>query len=114
MKTKIQEIAADEFGPAYVVEVNSSKPRFKGLLIVDNLNRGVGKGGIRMAANLTLGELFRLARTMTWKNSLFELPFGGAKAGIVADPNKLFLKEKKEIIQAFGKLLSSFIPKYYI
>jgi len=107
-------IISDKFGPQYVVEVNSLKPKFKGFLIIDNLALGVGKGGIRMAANLTLGELFRLARTMTWKNSLFELPFGGAKAGIVADPNKLSLKEKKEIIQAFAKLLSPFIPKYYI
>src|SRR3989338_751870 len=114
MKTKIQEIAADEFGPAYVVEVNSSKPRFKGLLIVDNLNRGVGKGGIRMAANLTPHELFRLARTMTWKNSLFGLPFGGAKAGILIDPRKISPKEKKEIIQAFARSLAPFVPKHYI
>lgn len=107
-------IIADEFGPEYVVEVNSLKPKFKGFLIIDNLALGVGKGGIRMAANLTLGELFRLARTMTWKNSLFELPFGGAKAGILIDPKKISLKEKKEIIQAFARLLSPFIPKYYI
>ena len=107
-------IISDKFGPAYVVEVNSLKPCFKGFLIIDNLALGVGKGGIRMAANLTLEELFRLARTMTWKNSLFKLPFGGAKAGIVVDPKKLSLKEKKEIIQAFAKLLSPFIPKYYI
>jgi len=107
-------IISDKFGPQYVIEVNSLKPCFKGFLIIDNLALGVGKGGIRMAANLTLGELFRLARTMTWKNSLFKLPFGGAKAGIVVDPKKLSLKEKKEIIQAFARLLSPFIPKYYI
>lgn len=114
MKTKIQEIVADEFGPAYVVEVNSSKPRFKGLLIIDNLSRGVGKGGIRMAEDLTPHELFRLARTMTWKNSLFELPFGGAKAGIAVDPRSVSLAEKKAIIQAFARLLRPFVPKYYI
>ncbi|MBU4351365.1 Glu/Leu/Phe/Val dehydrogenase, partial [Patescibacteria group bacterium] len=59
-------------------------------------------------------ELFRLARTMTWKNSLFDLPFGGAKAGIIIDPRKVSLKEKKEIIKEFARLLAPFIPKYYI
>ena len=109
-----QKIIADEFGPQYVVEVNSLKPKFKGFLIIDNLALGVGKGGIRMAADLTLLELFRLARTMTWKNSLFELPFGGAKAGILVDPRKISLKEKKGIIRAFARSLAPFVPKYYI
>ncbi len=113
MKTE-QKIIADKFGPQYVVEVNSLKPKFKGFLIIDNLALGVGKGGIRMAANLTLGELFRLARTMTWKNSLFKLPFGGAKAGILIDPKSVSLAEKKEIIQAFARSLAPFVPKYYI
>jgi len=111
---KEQKIIADEFGPEYVIEVNSLKPRFKGLLIIDNLALGSGKGGIRMAANLTPFELFRLARTMTWKNSLFDLPFGGAKAGILVDPREISLKEKKEIIQSFARSLSPFVPKYYI
>lgn len=112
---KIQDkIIADEFGPQYVIEVNSTKPSFKGFLVIDNLARGVGKGGIRMAANLTLYELFRLARTMTWKNSLFGLPFGGAKAGILVDPKSLEPAEKKEIIQSFARSLAPFVPKYYI
>ncbi|MBI4359328.1 MAG: Glu/Leu/Phe/Val dehydrogenase [Candidatus Nealsonbacteria bacterium] len=113
MKVKNQ-IIADEFGPQHVLEVNSSSPRFRGLLVIDNLALGVGKGGIRLAAGLTPFELFRLARTMTWKNSLFELPFGGAKAGILVDPKKISPKEKKAIIQAFAKLLAPFVPKYYI
>ncbi|MBU4351190.1 Glu/Leu/Phe/Val dehydrogenase, partial [Patescibacteria group bacterium] len=61
---KAQKIIADKFGPAYVVEVSSSKPCFKGLLIIDNLAMGPGKGGIRMASGLNPFELFRLARTM--------------------------------------------------
>ncbi len=113
-QAKLLQITTDEFGPKYVVEVNSFQPRFKGLLVIDNLARGVGKGGIRMAADLTMSELFRLARTMTWKNSLFELPFGGAKAGILVDPRKVSLKEQKEIIQAFARSLAPFVPKYYI
>ncbi len=110
----MKRILADQFGPAYVVEINSLKPHFKGLLIIDNLALGTGKGGIRMASGLDAFELFRLARTMTWKNSLFDLPFGGAKAGIIIDPKKVSLKEKKEIIQAFARSLAPFVPKYYI
>jgi glutamate dehydrogenase/leucine dehydrogenase len=108
------KIVADEIGPRYVVEVNSVKPRFKGFLVIDNLVRGPGKGGIRMAVNLTPNELFRLARTMTFKNALFELPFGGAKAGIALDPKKMRLAIKKEVIQSFAKLLAPFVPKHYI
>ena len=114
MENKTSEIVADEFGPAYVVEINSAKPAFKGFLIVDNLQRGLGKGGIRMDENLTLPELFRLARTMTWKNALFELPFGGAKAGLAVDPRKVSLAEKKAVIQAFARSLAPFVPKYYV
>jgi glutamate dehydrogenase/leucine dehydrogenase len=114
METKKQEIVADEFGPQYVIEINSLKPRFKGLLVIDNLALGVGKGGIRMSPTLNVVELFRLARTMTWKNSLFGLPFGGAKAGILVDPKSVSLAEKKDIIQAFAKSLAPFVPKYYI
>jgi glutamate dehydrogenase/leucine dehydrogenase len=113
-QVKLLQITADEFGPKYVVEVNSFQPRFKGLLVIDNLARGVGKGGIRMAADLTMSELFRLARTMTWKNAIFELPFGGAKASILIDPKAITLVEKKKIIQEFARLLSPFVPKYYI
>ncbi len=114
MKIEVKKIINDEFGPAYIVEVNSVNPKFRGFLVIDNLSRGVGKGGIRMAAGLTMTELFRLARTMTWKNSLFNLPFGGAKAGIVVDPQKVSLADKKKIIQQFGRLIAPFVPKYYI
>ncbi len=109
-----QEIIVDEFGPQYVVEVNSLKPKFKGFLVIDNLALGPGKGGIRMAENLTVFELFRLARTMTWKNAIFDLGFGGAKSGILIDPKKVSLKEKEAIIQSFAKSLAPFVPKYYI
>jgi glutamate dehydrogenase/leucine dehydrogenase len=51
---------------------------------------------------------------MTWKNSLFGLPFGGAKAGILVDPRKTSPKEKRAIIQAFARSLAPFVPKYYI
>jgi glutamate dehydrogenase (NAD(P)+) len=57
-----------------------------GFVVVDNTVRGPGLGGIRMASDLTLLEVSRLARAMTLKNSAACLPFGGGKSGLTVDP----------------------------
>lgn len=58
----------------------------KGVLVIDNTARGIGKGGTRMSPHVTVEEVARLARVMTWKWAGVDLFYGGAKAGIVADP----------------------------
>ncbi|MBI2543223.1 MAG: Glu/Leu/Phe/Val dehydrogenase [Candidatus Aenigmarchaeota archaeon] len=106
---------ADEFGPEYVIEVYDKKIGLKGVLVIDSLSLGPGKGGIRMTPTVDVKEVFRLARTMTWKNALAELPFGGAKAGIKASPEDIRNKErKKALIQAFSEALKPIVPKLYI
>jgi glutamate dehydrogenase (NAD(P)+) len=55
------------------------------VLLIDNSARGVGKGGTRMSPNLSVMEVARLARTMTWKWAAVDLFHGGAKAGIIGD-----------------------------
>ena len=105
---------ADEFGPEKVIEVYDSKTRMKGILVIDNTALGPGKGGIRMTPSVDVEEVFRLSRTMTWKCSLAGLPFGGAKSGIIADPKKLSIDEKKSLIQSFGKALKAVCPSKYI
>ena len=62
-----------------------------GYVTIDNTERGPGLGGIRMAPNLHLQEVNRLARAMTLKNSAACLPHGGAKSGIVIN-NPSFIK----------------------
>ena len=104
----------DEFGPEYIIETYDPKLKFRGILVIDNLALGVGKGGIRMMPGLTVEEVWRLARAMTFKNALAELPFGGAKAGIIFDPKKVSLEEKRKIIESFARALKPFCPKYYI
>jgi glutamate dehydrogenase/leucine dehydrogenase len=104
----------DEFGPEYIIETYNSKLKYRGILIIDNLALGVGKGGIRITPDLTVEELWRLARAMTFKNALVDLPFGGAKAGIILDPQKISLIKKKKIIESFAQALKPFCPKYYI
>ncbi len=108
------EIKTDNLGPEYVLQVYDPKLNFRGFLVIDNLNLGVGKGGIRMTPSVTAYEVFRLARAMTFKNALAGLPFGGAKAGIAADPQKMSSEEKKAVIQSFSRMLKPFVPRYYI
>ena len=105
----------DEFGPEYIIKVYDPKIGLHGFLVIDNTALGPGKGGIRMTPDVTEEEVWRLARTMTWKTALYDLRFGGAKAGIKYDPNsKEDRRRKKELIQSFAKAIKHFTPKNYI
>lgn len=70
-------------------------------LVYHNTARGPPcKGGIRMSSDVTLDETIQLAEIMTYKNALMNLPFGGGKAGIVAD--SILSREKKAtLMQGF-------------
>ena len=103
---------ADEIGPELVVEVYNKKIGLKGILVIDNTKRGPGKGGIRMTSNVNPEEVFRLARAMTFKNAIADLPFGGGKSGIASSTKDK--EEKKRLIQAFSKALKPFSPSMYI
>lgn len=105
-------IIKDKFGPEYIIKVYDPKIGMEGFLVIDSLALGPGKGGIRMTANVTEEETGRLARTMTWKNALADIPFGGAKAGIIwkGGPSEL----KKKFVQNFARRIKMFTPKYYI
>ncbi len=99
----------DEFGPEYIVQVYDPRLNMEGFLVIDNTCLGPGKGGLRMTESVTLQEIFRLARIMTWKNALADLPFGGAKAGIVwpgGDERK-----KKSFVQSFARALKPFLKE---
>ena len=104
-------IKHDEFGPERVFEVYDQKTGMWGVVVIDNTARGPGKGGIRFVPDITKEEVFGLARAMTWKNALADLPFGGAKAGIKGDPKKV---NKEAFMRAFAKKLKCVIPEYYI
>jgi glutamate dehydrogenase (NAD(P)+) len=104
------EFDVDEFGPEKVLIVSDPKTGMKGFLVIDNTARGMGKGGCRMLPNLELKDVLRLARTMTWKNAMANLPLGGAKGGIVADPKA---PNRNEIIRAYARSLRNIIPKEY-
>ena len=76
------KVEYDEFGPERILEVYDSKTGMWGVTVVHNTARGPGKGGIRFVPDISTPEVYGLARAMTWKNALADLPFGGAKSGI--------------------------------
>jgi glutamate dehydrogenase (NAD(P)+) len=104
----------DEFGPEKILEVYNPRVGMHGFVVIDSLALGPGKGGIRMTPSVTVEEVSRLARAMTWKCALADLPFGGAKSGIIADPKSFDKKKKKEIVEAFADQLALVAPKYYV
>lgn len=107
-------VVYDDIGPELIVETWDPDLDFRGVLVIDNSNLGVGKGGIRMTPTVTTPEVARLARAMTYKNALAGLPFGGAKAGIIADPKTFSKAHKRAVIESFARSLAHLIPTLYI
>lgn len=104
--------STDVFGPEYVVRVKDAALGMEGFLVIHNTALGPGKGGIRMTANVTEEEVTRLAATMTWKNALAGIPFGGAKAGMRWPGGTD--EKKKAFVESFARLLKPFLVKKYI
>ncbi len=101
----------DKWGPEKVVCVSDRRTGMRGVLVLDNTARGMGKGGTRMSATLTVAEVARLARTMTWKWAAVDLFHGGAKAGILFDPAS---PNKEAALRAFGRALHNEVPSEYV
>lgn len=101
----------DEWGPEKVLVVYDTRTGMKGMVIIDNTARGMGKGGCRMAPDVTLWDCFRLARAMTWKWALADIFLGGAKSAIVADPKG---PKKEEIVRAFVRAIRKLLPDEYV
>ena len=104
----------DEFGPEKIIDVYHPKSGMRGFLIIDNTSLGPGKGGIRMTPSVSVDEVARLARAMTWKCALADLPFGGAKSGIIADDKQMTKEKKKELIEAFAEAIKIASPSMYV
>ena len=102
--------ASDTQAPEQMIRmVDPATGDIWGFVVVDDTRRGPGLGGIRMAVDITLGEVRRLARAMTLKNSAANLPFGGGKAGIICDPVMMALNSgmKRDLIGSFAEALFS-------
>ncbi len=82
---------------------------FEGYRVQHNLTTGPAKGGVRFHQNVTLGEVAALAMWMSWKTSLVGLPYGGAKGGVIVDPNQLSLAELERLSRRYMQELIPFI-----
>ncbi|QQG49169.1 MAG: Glu/Leu/Phe/Val dehydrogenase [archaeon] len=74
--------------------------------------RGPSKGGIRYHPNVSLDEVKALACWMTWKCSIADIPFGGAKGGVICDPKKMSLQELERMTRRYTFAIADFIGPY--
>jgi len=85
---------------------------FIGYRVHHSIVRGPGKGGIRFAPTVTLDEVRALASWMTWKCAVVNIPFGGAKGGVICDPTKLSTGELERITRRYtAELIEWFGPE---
>jgi len=82
---------------------------FIGYRVLHSAVRGPGKGGIRFAPNVTLDEVRALAAWMTWKSAVVNIPFGGAKGGVICDPSKLSKTELERVTRRYTAELSEWL-----
>ena len=85
---------------------------FVGYRVLHNIARGPGKGGIRFDKNVSLDEVRALAAWMTWKCAVVNIPFGGAKGGVICDPQSLSRAELERITRRYtAELMDQFGPE---
>jgi len=107
-------IVSDKVGPNLVICLwdEESPEEIGGYLVVDNLSMGQpSMGGIRMLPNVVPSDIYNLARGMTLKNAAANLPYGGGKAGIVAERG-LPLELHEKIVRGFARLIKKYREVY--
>jgi len=86
----------------FPIEMDDGSVRsFQGYRVIHNRVFGPGKGGIRYHPDITIEEVIALAKLMTWKCALVNIPFGGAKGGVVCNTKELTESELRRITRRF-------------
>lgn len=85
---------------------------FVGYRVQHNNARGPMKGGIRYHPSADISEVRALAALMTWKTAVVDIPFGGAKGGVVCDTKKMSPGELERMTRMFISLIDPFIGPY--
>jgi glutamate dehydrogenase (NAD(P)+) len=82
---------------------------FDGFRVQHSFARGPCKGGVRYGPEVTLDEIRGLAAEMTWKCAVVNIPFGGAKGGVICDPQKLSMGELERITRRYTAEILDYI-----
>ena len=86
----------------FPIEMDDGSVRnFVGHRVLHNRVRGPGKGGIRYHPDVTPDEVRALAAWMTWKTAVVDVPFGGAKGGVVCDPKALSKSDVRKVTRRY-------------
>jgi glutamate dehydrogenase (NAD(P)+) len=82
---------------------------FTGFRVQHSIARGPAKGGLRYSPDVTLDEVRALASWMTWKCAVVNIPFGGAKGGVICNPHKMSQGELERMTRRYTAELIEFI-----
>ncbi|RLG17069.1 glutamate dehydrogenase [Nanoarchaeota archaeon] len=111
-----EEVAERLKTPERILEVSipvrmddGGRKVFKGFRVQHNSARGPTKGGIRFHPSVNLDEIKALASLMTWKCALLDLPFGGAKGGVIVNPKELSERELERLSRGYIRKIAPFI-----
>jgi glutamate dehydrogenase (NAD(P)+) len=88
---------------------NGALEVFIGYRVLHSTVRGPGKGGIRFAPDVSIDEVRALAAWMTWKCAVVNIPFGGAKGGIICDPGKMSRGELERVTRRYTAELANWL-----
>src|SRR5262247_4292664 len=88
---------------------NGTLEVFTGYRVLHSTVRGPAKGGIRYAPDVSIDEVRALAAWMTWKCAVVNVPFGGAKGGIICDPTQMSVGELERMTRRYAAELLDFI-----
>jgi len=106
----ILRVPQREFTVRFPVKMDDGSVRvFTGYRIHHNITRGPAKGGIRYHPSVEIDEMRALAMWMTWKCALVNIPYGGAKGGVVVDPKELSIFELERMTRRFASEISLLI-----
>jgi glutamate dehydrogenase (NAD(P)+) len=91
---------------------NGKTKVFTGYRVQHNDARGPYKGGIRYHHEVSMDEVKALAMWMTWKCAVIDIPYGGAKGGIICDTKEMSVREKEHLTRRYATMISQFIGPY--
>jgi glutamate dehydrogenase (NAD(P)+) len=107
---KILRVPQREFTVRFPVKMDDGSVRvFTGYRVHHNITRGPAKGGIRYHPDVDIDEVRALAMWMTWKCALVNIPYGGAKGGVIVDPKQLSMNELEHMTRRFASEISILI-----